>query len=128
MNFSRLLITRSKFRRSETIEQHEYEKQIYEQQQNESQDNVRTDFDKMGLSENNRKKNGVFKRLKDHVKASFPEAIQDVKIMSSMTALETKIKKDISDASLYPEVNEIAEVRRGLDLCPEEKTFLEKRE
>ena len=72
-------------------------------------------------------KRGLFKRLKNQVKASFPEAIQDVKIMKSMTALETRVQKAINDSTLFPEVKKVAEVRRGVDLCPEEKAFLEKR-
>ncbi len=82
----------------------------------------------MGLSEQDGQKVGLFKRFKNQIKSSFPEAIQDLKIMGGMTALETKVKKDINDPSLFPEVNKVAEVRRGLDLCPEEEAFLEKRE
>lgn len=44
-----------------------------------------------------------------------------------MTALETRVKKEINDPEVFPEVQRVAEVRRGLELCPEEAAFLEKR-
>ena len=73
------------------------------------------------------KKRGIFNKLKDQIKSSFPEAIQDIKIMGGMAALETGVKKDIEDSKVFPEVCKVAKVRRGLDLCPEEQAFLEKR-
>lgn len=81
----------------------------------------------MGVSGKDGKKVGMFKRLKNQIKSSFPEAIQDLKIMGGITALEAKVKKDIHDPKLFPEVDRVAEVRRGLDLGFEEKAFLEKR-
>ena len=86
----------SKFRRSETIEQHEFEQQIHDQQLNESMDDVNSEYEKMSVSEDGvGKKTGVFNRLKNQIKASFPEAIQDLKIMGGLTALETRVKKEV---------------------------------
>lgn len=61
------------------------------------------------------------------VKPAFPEAIQDVKIITGLSGLESRVKKEIQDPSLFPEVNQIAHVRRGLDLSPQEQAFLAKR-
>ena len=114
-------------RRSETFEQHEYEQQIHGQQFNDSSEDLASEMEKTDLSEGKGKKKGFFDRMKDQVKASFPEAIQDINIMGNMTALETRVKKEINDPNLFPEVNKVAEVRRGIELCPEEQGFLEKR-
>ncbi|KAI9149070.1 Cytosolic phospholipase A2 delta [Paramyrothecium foliicola] len=81
---------------------------------------------------NHRMKKGFFnQRLswlwQDVIKPAFPEAIQDAKILSGMTALKARVRRDIMDPSIFPEVEKVAEVRRGLDLCPEELAFLVKR-
>lgn len=120
------------FRRSETVEQHEYEKQIHDQQhRTESTDDLSTEFANMSPEDKEpngeKKKGGVFHRLKEQIKSSFPEAIQDIKIMTSLTALETRVKKEIQDSAIFPEVSKTATVRQGPDLCPEELAFLEKR-
>lgn len=127
----------SAFRRSETFEQHEYEKQIHGQQFiNESNEDLESEFDrKMAVKDSSssseehdgKSKGGLFHRLKEQIKSSFPEAIQDIKIMSHMTALEARVKKEIHDSNLFPEVEKVAEVRRGIELSPEEQQFLEKR-
>ena len=61
------------------------------------------------------------------IKPAFPEAIQDVKIMFGMSALRTRVKREIMNAAIYPEVEMVAEVRRGTELCPEELAYLAKR-
>lgn len=73
------------------------------------------------------KEHGFKYKVKALIKDAFPEAIQDLKIMGGMTALDTRVKKEISDPKLFPEVDNVATVRRGLDLCPEEQAFLAKR-
>ena len=117
--------------------QHEYEQQIHAQQLSgdTSTDELSSDFEKMKPREDDdddddddsKKKGGMFSRLKEQIKSSFPEAIQDVKIMGGMTSLEMRVKKEINDPAVFPEVNQVAEVRRGIELCPEERAFLEKR-
>jgi cytosolic phospholipase A2 len=82
----------------------------------------------MGVADHQEnEKPGIKDKLKGMIKHAFPEAIQDTKIMLGMTALEARVKKDIHNSSLFPEVDKIAYVRRGLDLCPEEQAFLAKR-
>ncbi|KFA45345.1 hypothetical protein S40293_09511 [Stachybotrys chartarum IBT 40293] len=61
------------------------------------------------------------------VKPAFPEAIQDIRILLGLSALKERIRKDIMDPAIFPEVEKIAYVRRGIDLCPEEQLFLSKR-
>ena len=71
-------------RRSETFEQHEYEKKLHDQQFGDSSDDLESDLDKMKIDkdgEGSTKKGGVFTRLKNQIKSSFPEAVQDLKIM-----------------------------------------------
>lgn len=82
--------------------------------------------------EGEKKKDNIFKRKSSAfyqkvIKPAFPEAIQDLKIMGGMTALESRVKHEINDPKVFPEIQKVAEVRRGLDLCPEEQAFLAKR-
>jgi phospholipase A2 len=69
-------------------------------------------------------KGKVHRFYKNVIKPAFPEAIQDVKIKGGMTGLEARVKKEISDPSLFPEVAHVADVRRGIDLCSQENIFL----
>lgn len=61
---------------------------------------------------------------KNTVKPAFPEAITDITILKSAFTVEHAISKDIHDASIFPEVQTIAEVRRGIALAPQEVAFL----
>ena len=120
------------YRRSETAEQHDFEQQIHDAQfiNNGPAGNITSKPKNDNHDEKNPhddKKKGILHALKNQIKSSFPEAIQDVKIMKGMTALETRVKKEMFDPSIFPEVQDIARVRRGLQLCEEEKAFLEKR-
>ena len=122
------------FRRSETVAQHEYEQQIHNEQlgtdSTDSTDDLASDMKRLSpedRGDNRGKKKGVFHALKERIKASFPEAVQDIKIMGGLTSLETRVKKEIQDPSIFPEVQRVAEVRRGLALCDEELSFLKKR-
>lgn len=61
------------------------------------------------------------------VKPAFPEAIADISLARDLFTTESLIHKDIRDASRFPEIEKVAHVRRGLDLAPEESTYLSKR-
>ncbi|KAH7148217.1 putative cytosolic phospholipase A2 [Dactylonectria macrodidyma] len=61
------------------------------------------------------------------IKAAFPEAVQDIKIMHGMSALKTRVKLEMRNPMMYPEIQKVATVRRGLDLCPDELAFVRKR-
>ncbi|TKA67437.1 hypothetical protein B0A55_09143 [Friedmanniomyces simplex] len=114
------------FRRSETTSQLRYEQDIYDQQHSEhSADDLGPKFDKMAVSDEHEHEHQGFRaKIKGMVKDAFPEAIQDLKIMGGMTALETRIKREMHDPHLFPEVEKVAHVRRGLELCSEEQTFI----
>nr|POE47632.1 cytosolic phospholipase a2 beta [Quercus suber] len=136
---SAVVLAFSNFRRSETLEQDAYERQIYEQQHAASTkstvtsaDDRSSEHDKMGNEDHESEKKGLFKGkvrgfYHNVIKPAFPEAIQDIKIMKGMSALESHVKMEISDPKIFPEVEHVACVRRGLDLCPEEQAFLVKR-
>lgn len=52
-----------------------------------------------------------------------------ISVSQAAIALEAAVTKDLSDVKRYPEVAHVAEVRRGIDLCTQETTFLiERRE
>lgn len=61
------------------------------------------------------------------IKAAFPEAIQDIKIMYGMSALKALVTLETKNPLVHPEIEEVAKVRRGLDLSPEELAFITKR-
>lgn len=89
-------------------------------------------MDKMAVKDDDEKKGNFFKRkgsafYQKVLKPAFPEAITDLKIMGGLTALEHRVKHEISDPKVFPEVERVAEVRRGIELCPEEQAFLAKR-
>jgi phospholipase A2 len=48
----------------------------------------------------------------------------NVKAIKSFFALDSKVSQDLMDTSKFPEVSKTAEVRHGMDLCPEEKAFV----
>lgn len=96
--------------------------------------NVRSDDDDEHASQSSssggkreRMKGKVRNFYENVIKPAFPEAIQDIKIMSGLTSLEGKVKKELSDPTVFPEVAWTAEVRRGTGLCPQEQDFLAKR-
>jgi cytosolic phospholipase A2 len=109
----------------------QYEQDIYDRQHSEhteSTDDLQPDFEKMGVDDQKDQKHHGFRdKIKTMIKEAFPEAITDIKIMGGMTALETRVKKEIHDPKLFPEVDKVATVRRGVDLCPEEQAFLKAR-
>jgi len=91
---------------------------------------VDNDFDKMAISDDSKKrkkKTGFGLKLRGMFKHAFPHAVQDSKILLGLTHLEEKVKNEISDSNLFPEIEKIAVVRRGLELCPEELEFVSKR-
>ncbi|TKA79370.1 hypothetical protein B0A55_02837 [Friedmanniomyces simplex] len=114
------------FRRSETTYQLQYEQDIYDQQHSEhSAGDLGPKFDKMVVSDEHEPEHQGFRaKIKGMVKDAFPEAIQDLKIMGGMTALETRVKREMHDPHLFPEVEKVAHVRRGLELCVEEQAFI----
>ena len=110
-------------RQSETTEQHGYEQQIHDEQHSQPENatmNASTDSKATDSSLRGKMK-GFYHKV---IKPAFPEAIQDVKILAGITALEHRVKKEISDPTLFPEVNHIAEVRIGAGLCAEETAYL----
>lgn len=118
---------------SETEQQRRYEQDIHNQQDlNDSTDHLEKDLGKMGIEDEHEKKHGFLKGkasafYQKVIKPAFPEAITDIKIMGGMAALETRVKHEINDAKLFPEITKVAQVRRGIELCPEEQAFLAKR-
>ncbi|EMD00856.1 hypothetical protein BAUCODRAFT_187275 [Baudoinia panamericana UAMH 10762] len=118
------------FHRSQTLEQSQYEEDLYSHQQSEhsqSTDDVVEHFEKMGLHDEKKPHGGFKEKVKGMFKEAFPEAITDIKIMGGMAALETRVKKEMHDPKLFPEIEHVAAVRRGIELCPEEQHFLAQR-
>lgn len=54
-------------------------------------------------------------------------AISDASSIKSAVSIESIIKKDITIPRIFPEVAHVAEVRRSLDNCHEEKEYLHAR-
>ncbi|SMR42897.1 unnamed protein product [Zymoseptoria tritici ST99CH_1A5] len=117
---------------TETAAQRIYEEQLHTSGHlDDSMDECSDRMDKTSSSSITQKKGYAKTRMSTFchkfVKPAFPEAITDIKILHGMTALERRVKNEINDAGLCPEVAKMAQVRRGLELCPEERAFLVKR-
>ncbi|CAH0021212.1 unnamed protein product [Clonostachys rhizophaga] len=61
------------------------------------------------------------------IKPAFPEAVTDMKILFGTAALKARLNWESTNATLHPEIASVAQVRRGLELCPEEQRFLRNR-
>jgi phospholipase A2 len=64
---------------------------------------------------------------KKTVVSAFPEAITDIKSVRQSISVESTAKRDLKDPTRFPEVNHVAEVRRGGGLSHEEFEFLHAR-
>jgi phospholipase A2 len=64
---------------------------------------------------------------KNVVKPAFPEAITDISIIKNAVKVEHVVSADIHNPELFPEIRNVAEVRQGLDLAPQEVAFLQQR-
>ncbi|KKA18562.1 hypothetical protein T310_7482, partial [Rasamsonia emersonii CBS 393.64] len=117
-------------RLSETREQREYERELWEFQHRvppqEAVDDTEDDDD-----EKHPHKFSLKGKLKgfwnQKVKPAFPEAIADLGLIKDVFTTETLIAKDLHDANRHPEIRQVVEVRRGLDLCEGEKAYLAQR-
>lgn len=113
-------------RRSETEEQRQYEQEILARQHYLPQSDDSEVEDEKETRPH--RFTGKVRRFWDKkVKPAFPEAIADISLVKDVFTTESLIHKDIHDAVRYPEIKQVAHVRQGLDLGPEEKAFLIKR-
>lgn len=124
--------SRANLRRSETVEQREHERALFKSQvpnadQHDIDPGTEDVPDASETSSFKSRMKGVFGAMQSFVK-DVPEAIKsDLHIMKAVTAVESLVTKDLRDVTRYPEVARVAEVRKGLDLAPEELAFLSTR-
>ncbi|RMZ82198.1 hypothetical protein DV738_g1736, partial [Chaetothyriales sp. CBS 135597] len=119
------------FRESETADQQKYEADILEQHYPQE----RIEMDKQHLAglfpEEEITGKGIKGKLKGFwnktVVPAFPEAVGDISLIRTAINVETSISKDIKDPTKYPEIAQVAEVRKGLSLCPAEIQYLAQR-
>lgn len=52
----------------------------------------------------------------------------DISIMKQSWSSESQSRKELLDDVRHPEINQVAQVRRGLDLCPDEAAFVAARQ
>lgn len=119
-------------KRSETALQHEYEQNVIRQHYSDGQ----IQRDKEHLAEERRasapaKDSGLKGKAKSFwnktVVPAFPEAIGDIALIKASFNVEATTVKDLVNVSKHPEIQRVAEVRRGLDLSPQELQFRSKR-
>ncbi|ETN46246.1 uncharacterized protein HMPREF1541_00430 [Cyphellophora europaea CBS 101466] len=71
--------------------------------------------------------NGAKRKLKSFwnrtVVPAFPEAVGDISLIKKAWRVEAGVARDMQDARRYPELGRVAQVRRGLELCGEEKEW-----
>lgn len=121
--------------RSETTAQHEYEQSVIQRHYPEQQ--VQCDRDNLhhhessSLSSNASKDSSLKSKAKSFwnktIVPAFPEAIGDIDLIKASFSVEASTAKDIADVNRHPEIQHVAEVRRGLELCPQELEYLSKR-
>lgn len=58
---------------------------------------------------------------------AFPEAVADITLLKATLKVEAMVTKDIRDATKHPEIAQVATVRRGFELSPQEVAFREAR-
>ena len=111
---------------SETAEQQQHEREVlqghYPEHRGFHHEQGRSDYE--GDSIQKGKAKGFWQNV---VKPAFPEAITDVSIIKNAIKVEHAISADISNPTLFPEIQQVAEVRRGLGLAPQEHAFLAQR-
>ena len=116
--------------RSETVEQQAYEEQIYKKQYSHEQHPYTTTdpVARIGGGEHAPSLRGKLKRFYNtRVRPSFPEANADLHIIKNLTKVEHAVTKDLHDSRLFPEIEKVAEVRRGLELNEGEQKYLVRR-
>src|ERR1700722_1119000 len=59
----------------------------------------------------------------DVVNPASAEARRGLNLVRNLEKVEERISEGLHDPNRFPEVARVAEVRRGLDLCPEEQLF-----
>jgi phospholipase A2 len=63
--------------------------------------------------------------LKEKVSGFWNEVVKpDLAMLKEAVSVEGFVKKDLHDPAIYPEVEQVAEVRKGIDLSLEEKEYL----
>jgi phospholipase A2 len=60
----------------------------------------------------------------DVVKPASAEAMSSLQFIGSLEKVEERITQGLTDPKRFPEVAHVAQVRRGLDMCPEEQAFV----
>ena len=121
-------------RRSETAEQQEYEQLLIREHYSEGQveHEKKHLMDEAHVSASRRRDNFSLKDKarsfwKNTVAPAFPEAIGDISLMRKSLHVEATTVKELTDSRKHPEIDQVAHVRRGLDLCAEELQYLARR-
>lgn len=126
---------------SETHEQQQYEQAILHKHYRPEQVGCDTDYlandttprlnEAEGEATDSNDGSGIKHRFRSFwektVVPAFPEAVADISFMKAALKVEAIITKDIKDANKHPEIAQVATVRRGFELSPQELAFREAR-
>lgn len=74
----------------------------------------------LGEPSDSKKSGGLKNQIKEFVKDLKPT----VKATANFFSLESRLTKELNDPIRFPEITQQATVRKGLDLCPDEATYL----
>jgi phospholipase A2 len=102
----------------ETEEQVAYEKQIWLQHDHSSKRSL-----DRGLGRAH-EDGGGGSALKTRLKSFVRELKDTSQSAARLVSLESRLTKELGDPARFPEIAQQAVVRKGLDLCPEETTYL----
>lgn len=62
--------------------------------------------------------------FRDHIKGFVKEIKPTVQSAINFFSLESRLSKELNDPNRFPEITQQATVRKGLDLCPDELSYL----
>jgi phospholipase A2 len=116
-----------RIRRSETFEQQQHERTILEQYF--PSDNLASEnADSKTPIKQSTEPSGKLDALRSRLHGFWKGVVKpEYTMIKSAVSIESVVMKDIQDPVRYPEVGHVAHVRRGIDLCVEEKEFLSER-
>jgi cytosolic phospholipase A2 len=112
-------------RRSETVEQQQHEADILANHYPEAASSKDAWSSHNAESTSQKTTQSKEGSLKDKVSGFWKDIVKpDLSMIKEAISIEASVKRDINDSSRYPEVQHIAEVRRGIGLSVEEREYL----
>ncbi|KAK8031693.1 cytosolic phospholipase A2 [Apiospora arundinis] len=108
----------------ETEEQIAYERELLSQHSRPTQRTASRDYGGTSHERGLAKARALGSSWGEKAKKVYDGLKPNIQLTRSFLSLEARMTMDMHDPNLFPEVREVATVRKGLALCPEEQAFL----